>query len=477
MKGWQERYTALFGAAMLIAIVSQPIASALGSLARQADPARAGSGLALVAVAYAAYLTLARAAGPVVVSAADASWRLLSPLPRRTVLGRTTLALLAISVLSGLVLGVALISALGAPDHTSLRLTVALVLGVGAGLGGMALTVLGQASPAWDEWVQALIAFTVVAAVLLAVLGAGSGRHLITVLTGAPVDLAVAAAGCAAAVATFLVRQAWIALDRLPARAIIAASTRSGQVAQATVMVDPGALTWAAEDNHWRARTLRSRPWPVRGAWALAWQEVRRTARRPVRFAVLVSSCALPALAVAAGLTAVATVLVMAGALGAAASVTAGARRDSDNPALSRLLAVGRRAATSARALPPALLGAAWLSAALAGMSATGALSAGPWWLLGPACAPALAAAALRMAGRRPVDHSLPIIDTPGGAIPTGPLLWAMTGVDLALLGCAPTLVALAVQPADLIPYLMAQALTGLGVIGGYALTATGHKR
>ncbi|WP_344887158.1 DUF6297 family protein, partial [Nonomuraea antimicrobica] len=349
LRRWQDRYVTLFGALLVLAIGGQPIASALGGLAREADPARLGSGLALVAVAYAGYLALVRTVGPVVLPAADASWRLLSPLPRRAVLGRTALVLLAVSVVGGLLLGVALVSVLGAPDQTSLRLTAALVLGLGAGLGGMALGVLGQAHPAWDGWFQSLIAITVVAAVLLAVLGAGPGRSALTALAGGPAGLAAAAAGCAATVTAFLVRRAWAAFDRVPAREIMAASLKTGRVAQATAMLDPGALTWAAEDNHWRGRTLRSRRWPVTGAWTLAWQEVRRAGRRPARFAVLAVACALPALAVAAGLPQVATVLALGGALSAASSVTSGTRRDGDNPALLRLLAVGRPAALAAR--------------------------------------------------------------------------------------------------------------------------------
>jgi hypothetical protein len=86
--------------------------------------------------------------------------------------------------------------------------------------------------------------------------------------------------------------------------------------------------------------------------------------------------------------------------------------------------------------------------------------------------APALAAGALRMARRQPVDHSMPVIDTPGGAIPTGPLFWALTGVDLAVLGCLPALTALASGPDGIGGLLAAQAVTGLAVLAGYVLRA-----
>ncbi|MER7205557.1 DUF6297 family protein [Streptosporangium sp. NPDC000239] len=475
MRRWQDRYTTLFGVAMALAVLGRPVASVLENLVHPADPRQVGAGLALVAVAYAGYLAVVRAAGPVVLGAADASWRLLSPLPRRTVLGGTARTLLVVSILGGLVLGTTLVAVLGAPDLLPLRLAAALVIGLGAGLGGMAMGVLGQAFPTWDAWLQALIALTVAAAVLMAVSGPGPGR----VAAALPAGVVGAVACCTAAVAAFLVRRAWTALDRVPARAILAASARSGRVAQATVTLDPGALTWSVEDNHWRGRALRSRRWPVPGAWALAWQEARRAGRRPVRLAVLAGAAALPALAVTAGLSQVAVALTAMGTLAAAVSVTSGARRDGDNPALLRALAVGPRTALAVRALPPALFGACWLGAALAGLSVSGALGTGTWWpLLGPACGPVLAVAALRMARRRPIDHSMPVIDTPGGAIPTGPLLWGLTGVDLALPGCAPALLALAVRPADPLPFLVAQTLTGLALLGGYvALSAGGSRR
>ncbi|MFI9593035.1 hypothetical protein [Nonomuraea sp. NPDC052265] len=127
---------------------------------------------------------------------------------------------------------------------------------------------------------------------------------------------------------------------------------------------------------------------------------------------------------------------------------------------------MGRRPALAARALLPALLGGTWAALALAGVAATGGLPSGTW-LFGLLAAPALAAGALRMARRGPVDHSLPVIDTPGGAVPTGPLLWAATGADLALLGCLPAVVALAAGPAAPGGFLVAQALAGLAVLAG----------
>ncbi|MFD0479174.1 hypothetical protein ACFQ0B_71615 [Nonomuraea thailandensis] len=171
---------------------------------------------------------------------------------------------------------------------------------------------------------------------------------------------------------------------------------------------------------------------------------------------------------------------------------TSGARRDADNPALARLAGVSPRKALAARAVLPGLLAGAWTALALTGLAFGGGVAqggttavgdatagladaggvagglGGAWWLFGPLAAPALAAGALRMARRAPVDHSMPIIDTPGGAIPTGPLFWAATGPDLALLGCLPTAVALASQPAALAPFLVAQGVLSAVVLAGF---------
>ncbi|MEU8206082.1 DUF6297 family protein [Streptosporangium sp. NPDC049046] len=473
---WLDRYVRLFGLAMLLVVLAQPFSSALASLSRQMDPWRAGAGLALVMLAYAGLLLAARAIGPVALSAADAAWLLLSPLHRRGVLGRTATILLVGSVLAGVALGVGALAVLGAPDLLALRLATAVILGVSASVGGVALTVLAQSSQSWQPWLNAVVVVTALLAAVTA-LSAASGptRRFVAEIANVPASHGAVVAALAAVSAALLGWRAWSALAGIPARTVLSASTRAGHVGTAAVGMDPSALTWIAEDNHWRGRTLRSRPWPPLPApFALAWQDWRRLGRRPGRLAALLGGTALPALAaLAAGeVGTVVTGVVFAGALTAATAGISGARRDGDNPALARLLGVGARAALAARSLLPALLGGGWLTVALAFMSLTGALGTGPWWLFGPLAAPALAAGGLRMARRNPIDHSMPVIETGGGAIPTGPLIWGLTGVDLAVLGCLPLTLALGLQPSSLVGFLAVQALAGTAVLLGYLLRA-----
>ncbi|MFI6628268.1 DUF6297 family protein [Nonomuraea fuscirosea] len=487
-----DRYAAVFGLAMIAAVLGRPLSGLLTGLAGPIDPARAGAGAALLALAVAGFLAAARAAGPVLLPAADASWLLLSPLNRRHLLGRTARALGVIALVAGVLLGVGLLAVLGAPDQLGWRLVGALVLGVSATAGGLALAVLGQVSQSWQIWLTGAMA----ALLLLAVVAvSGQLRTVVAIAASAPLTALAAAVSGAAVLSALLVRRAWTSLDRIPTRTLANASTRAGHVARATVSLDPGALTWIAEDNRWRARRLASRRWPSLPApFALAWHDWRKLARTPGRLAAVAATTALPAVLAQAGGPPVALgAAVLAGALAVASLGTSGARRDADNPALARLIGVGRRPALAARAALPALLAGVWAATALTALTlavpatpqtatvataavVTATAGAGAWWVLGLLAGPALAAAALRMAGRAPVDHSMPVIDTPGGAIPTGPLFWAATGPDLALLGCLPTVTALLTQPAVLTPFLLAQAVMGAVVLLGY-LWRTGRMR
>ncbi|MEV0620858.1 DUF6297 family protein [Nonomuraea sp. NPDC050404] len=469
--GLMDRYVTLFCMAMFIAVAGQPLSVAVGELAVPGDPARMGAGVALLALALSGFLATARTAGPVLLPSSDASWLLLSPLNRRQVLSRTARLLLGVAVLAGVVLGIGLLAVLGAPDPLVWRVLGVLVVSVAATVGGMALAVLGQASQSWKLWLTGAIA---VLLVLAAVAVTGQLRTVLAIAASAPLPVLATAASGAAVLSGLLVRQAWASLDRIPTHALLTSSTRAGHVAGAAVSLDPGMLSWIAEDNHWRTRKLGSRRWPPLPApFALAWQDWRRLARRPGRLLAIAATAALPAVVGQTGASpAVVGLAVLAGALAVAALSTSGARRDADNPALARMIGVGLRPALAARAVLPALLSGVWAAGAAAGMAIGAGLGGGGSWLLGLLAAPALAAAALRMARREPVDHSMPVLDTPMGSIPTGPFIWASKGPDLALLGCLPTAVALATPSAALAPFLVAQGMMSAVVLVAYVWRA-----
>ncbi|MEE2045083.1 hypothetical protein Q7689_17140, partial [Nocardiopsis tropica] len=106
---WSDRYITLFALGLLVVLAAPAVGRAVSGVPAGVDPARAGAGLALVALLLAGALVLARGLGPVAVSAADAAWLLLSPLPRRSVLTRTAVVLAALCTAFGAVLGLVLL--------------------------------------------------------------------------------------------------------------------------------------------------------------------------------------------------------------------------------------------------------------------------------------------------------------------------------------------------------------------------------
>ncbi|MFD3685908.1 DUF6297 family protein [Nocardiopsis sp. NPDC058631] len=462
---WSDRYITLFALGLLVVVALPMITRTVQAVPDDVDPARAGAGLALIALILAASLNLARVVGPVGVSPADAAWLVLSPLPRPGVLAHTLLLLAVVGAVTGAILGLALVSALGATDAPTIRLLACVVLGMSWTLGGTAATVLAQASQPWGDRLLALLAALVVVAV--AAMSTGPGQGALSGIASAPAATWTTAASVSATAAAALAWRAWAALARIPARAVLQASTRVGVAAGALLGMDPGSLTLIAEDAHWRSRVLRSRAWPsrLRGAAAVAWLDWRSLARRPGRLALVAAATVVPVLTARAGGGAPGTLIVLAaGALAVAATGTAGARRDAGDAALARLLGTGPRALLAARSVLPALLGGSWLALALGGLDLAG--PGALLWPLGVLCAPALAAGALRLAHRRPIEHTMPVMDTPLGPVPLGPLVWALTGADIALLGCLPALLAFTTGVSG--PLLAAQAVWGTAVLATY---------
>lgn len=473
--GLLDRYVTGFCLLMAVMVLGRPLAGVFAGLAGPVDPGRMGAGAALLTLALAGFLAGARTAGPVVLNGPDASWLLLSPLNRRDLLARPARTLGVVALVAGLLFGVGLLAVLGAPDQLVWRVLAALVLGVATTVGGMALAVLGQAGQAahagragqpWQLWLTvAIVALLALAAVAVT----NQLRTVLTVAAHAPLPALAATAAGAVVTAGLLARHAWRSLDRIPTRTLTTASTRAGHVASATASLDTSALTWIVEDNHWRARRLGSRRWPrLSGPFAPAWQDWRRLARRPGWLATIAGTSALPAVLGQAGAPPAAlAVAVLAGGLAVAATATSGARRDADNPALARLIGTAHRPTLAARAVLPALLSGMWTSLALL-LSGAANLPLSGVAPMGLAVAPALAAAALRMGRRAPVDHAMPVIETPGGPIPTGLLKWAATGPDLALIGSLPALIALTTPGVAMAPYLAAQAVWSAVVLAGY---------
>jgi hypothetical protein len=457
---------------------------------------QAEAGLALVIAAGAGALLLAQALGPLTLSPADASWLLLSPLNRRDLLRRPALAACAVAAPAGALLGV-LALAMAAPYVHGFAIGRWLPLSACAGAGFALAAILAAIATQPTQRHLPLLRLSAVSVAAAAVIAAVAGQHW-AALPGATtsglggLSPAVAAwlavAGLLAALAAAVA--AWRALPGFPAGMLRDDSLRAGSTRLAVSMLNIPLLTWIAEDAHWRRRAVRSRPWPAFvaqvPAFALAWADWRRLARRPPIVAAAAASAVAPAL-VAGAITGHARGLGTAAALllgGVAAGIlgTAARRRDANDRTLRQLLGVGARAALAARAVLPALLSGGWMALALALLISASVLHGWLWPLLGLLAGPGLAAAALRVARTAPIDGSVPGADFGMGPTP----VWLITRVVSVLLGIAGAYPALAAvaragaaggSPAAHVPAvtggtLVAQAAVSAAVLGMYLLAS-----
>jgi Family of unknown function (DUF6297) len=503
---WFDWYFIVFAVVLTVIMLSDLLAQPFGRLtgpgAAAGSPAatQAVAGAALVIGAAVGLLMLAQALGPLALSPADACWLLLTPLDRRDVLRRSAVTTAAVSALAGGALGVLALAMAGPYLRPSLApgadrvpwawLVLAAIGGAGFFLAAMLAGVLAQPSARWRARMRAAGTVVGVAAMLTAVASerlAGVSRAVtgrFAVLSTGTFGLIAAVAVAAASAVAVLV---WRTLPRFPAGVVRTDSARASRTLMAAAFLNVPLLTWIAEDSHWRGRLLASRPWPRRfaamapsPAFALAWADWRRLARRPAVLAALAVSTLAPALAAAAftgharGWTTAAVLL--AGAVAAGTQGTAATRRDTNDPTLRRLLGVDAGAALTARAVLPVLLCAAWLTLAFALLVLTGGpLSGGPlsgwlWPVLGAAAGPGVAAAALRIARTAPIDPADQGPDTPMGPMPS----WLITRAGSVLLGLAGAYPMLKAVRAGQVhgSTLAAQLAVSAVVLGGYLLLA-----
>lgn len=433
--GWTDRYLVVAAVVIVGALALAPIRAIAHALSTS-EPRPLAPGLLLAAICTCAFMGAMRWLGPVVLPANDVHWLLLSPLPRGAVLRRPALPTFFLGTASAA--GLAALSVLGARDHLPARMALAPLLGAGLALAGWAVALHAQRSPGL-RWTVSL---------------AGLAAAPVLLLTRAPLPLNASGTLATLVFAVLLGFAGFRALQRFPARAVVAASQRLGTAVHATVGLQPSDFTRAAEDSYWRARRLKSRPWPgYLPLWLLmAWPDWRMLGRRPARLVLIAASAAIPAL-----LRGVAQAIVLFGlSLAVAAAGTTSIRRGTAQPR-EALLRLGFLCL-------PAVLAAAWLAIALS-LARPGA---GRWLLLGVVAAPSVAVGAMRMAGRGPVDHtSMPVVMPMSGSwIPTGWIIWSFTGLDVAVPGCLPLLLCLFAPAAQPAVAIVAQMIVSATVVG-----------
>ena len=495
-RSWVDWYVAgfallivgIYGADFLASPLSRLSKSASHAAATHAAATQAVAGAGLVIGVGAGLLLLAQALGPRALSPADASWLLLTPLARRAVLRRAALTVAVLATLAGALLGVLglamagpylRLSGSGLPGSW---LFLSAVAGAGCCLAAVAAEAIAQPYDRPRAVVRAVGLAIAVVAVAAGVVGErwSAVTRAVTAVFGrlsTPVfDTTALVALAVAAIAWLLL---WRRLASFPAGVLRADSARSGRALLAAQYFNFSLLFWIAEDNHWRGRLLRSRPWPkLPPAMTLAWADWRRVGRRPGPLAVVTIASVFPALLGAAFTGRAHGILIaaglVAGAMAAGLQGTAGARRDTDSAAMRRLLGVSPGQVLAARTVLPALLCTAWLALALTVLSAIGAL-AGWWWPLLALAGPGVAAGVLRLARTAPVDPSNRGPDTPMGNTPPW-MISRFISIAVAVAGSYPLLAAV-VQGHDGAGKVVAQPIVSAVVLGIYLMMAAATGR
>jgi hypothetical protein len=429
-----------------------------------------------------------QALGPLVLSPADSSWLLLTPLSRRGLLRRPALTTAVAATLAGALLGVLALAMAGPylrPAGGSLPGSwLAASAGAGACCCLAAVAAEALAQP-WGE-ARSLVraAWAVIAVIALggALASQGSAvvtRVITTVFGGLTTPAFTTALIASAAVACLAWLLLWRAMGTFPASALRSDSARSGRALLAAGFLNFSLLFWIAEDNHWRGRLLRSRPWPrLSPAVTLAWADWRRLSRRPGPLAVVAVCSVFPALLGAAFTGRAHGILIaaalVAGAAAAGLQGTVNARRDMDSAALRRLLGVDPGRVLAARSVLPALLSTAWLALALTVLPAVGALS-GWWWPLLGLAGPGIAVGALRLARTAPIDPSDHGPDMPMGNTPPW-MVSRLISVVVAVIGSYPLLAAVVHGQASA-GTVVSQSLVSAIMLGLYLMTARATGR
>ncbi len=447
---------AIYGSNFLVSPLSRLTKSASHAAATHAAATQAVAGAGLVIGVGMGLLLLAQALGPLALSPADASWLLLTPLRRRAILRRAALTVAVLATVAGALLGVLGLAMAGpylrlaGSGLPGSWLFLSAVAGAGCCLAAVAAEALAQP---WKR-PRSVIRAACVAVAVVAMAGAVAGERLsavtraVTALFG---RLSTPVFDAAALVALALAAIAWLLLWRrlasFPASVLRADSARSGRALLAAQFLNFSLLFWIAEDNHWRVRLLRSKPWPkLPPALTLAWADWRRLGRRPGPLVILAMAAVIPALLGIAitGRTRpdlIAAALI-AGALAVGSQGTTATKRDQDDPALRRLLGVDAGQALVARAVLPSLLSGCWLALSLTVLCAAGALSGWLWPLLGLIAGPGVAAGVLRLARTARINPADRGPDTPMGNTPPWLVSRALS-VIVAVIGAAPLVGAL----------------------------------
>ncbi|MBL7255169.1 DUF6297 family protein [Paractinoplanes lichenicola] len=463
----------LYIGALTIAIIGgmlhRQVAAIFWPSAPDASALTAGS---LVAVCYGLLYLALRRFGPLALSRAAASWLLTAPVSRRRLLlPSLRLTGIAAALLGGL-------AALAIAGHAAPRSEagdeVALLV-TGGALVGLVLLLVATAAQAGGRWGDALdrLAGLVFAAGLAGLVTAATLDRPAVITQWPPISALLPVVGAVALVVIVALALVIRGLAATPSDRVLDASRTAGTLFDTAFGMEPSFLTDMIERRFWARRRLRSTPLFPRLPVLVA-QDLLLTLRRRTRLLWLLLTAALPVLLGGAPGW-VLGAAVLAGCLIAGLTASGNVKTDAGNPVLLRLLGLSSRQAVLQRLWVPGVLAGLWAAIALTTLDLLGDLAAGPWWALGLTLGPVGAAAAVHRARVGFVRNELLPLDTPMGTLSTGPLVNAVMGPDMLLLGIPAWI---AIGSGELTPtLLLLQAIIGVGGARIYLSGTTGDDR
>ena len=263
-------------------------------------------------------------------------------------------------------------------------------------------------------------------------------------------------------------------LARTPNERILESAKTAGTLFDSAFGMEPSFLTDMIQRRYWARRRLRSARLPARLP-ALIAQDLLLTVRKRTRLLWLALAAALPALLGTAPAW-ILGVTVLLGLLVAALTSAGTVKTDAGNPAMLRLFALSSRRAVLHRMVVPGVLAGVWAAVALTVLRALGDLPPGPWWALGLTLGPVGAAAAVHRGRVGFVRNELLPLDTPMGTVSPGPLVNAVIGPDMLLLGL-PALLEIAQGHRLSWLTVVTQAVVGLAGARAYLSGTTDPER
>lgn len=444
---FSDGYIALFAVVLLGAMLGNVLVQAQSGAAActtaECGVARLMMPTAMVLASYALTLSAGRLFGPVLASAAEGFWLMDAPLRRRRLL-RTRLVLPV--VLAGVLTAAltALVAALSGMDAVGLGLWTA-----AAGLGSAALMALAGAEQAIERTTGVRSALWVFGLATLAVL-----LLVVSIAAGwVPAAIAAAAetvrwvvAGLLAAAAAGLVLWLSLALRRLErirrARLLSGGSLVAGMQG-AMFALDFGLIRDILVE---REAAARGHVRPVRGrglgVWALVWRDLQRLGRFPKPWIGLAVSLVVPYAADALRMSQL-NPLVSGLALFIALVPFLGSLRVlTRSGGMARSLPFKTSTLRSASMIVPAGLALLWaglVTPAFIGIAQTGADRSALGGLT-TALVTGLAGVlgGVRWVTAKQPDFGVPMMATPGGAMPPTLMFNLLRGIDVVAVITAP---------------------------------------